>query len=149
MVQEPLGGHHEAGGAVAALLRVVVDECGANRVRLAVAPDLRASDLSPCASIASTVQLYILPSRITVQAPQVPRSQTLLAPVIQMIAQGVEQGDAGLDGEVDGFSVDVERDRYRARSGNLGARLRLSFLLENSGGQNAAADADALQKATA
>ena len=41
---------------------------------------------------------------MTVQAPQVPRSQTLLAPVqIEVIAQGVEQRDARLDREVDGL----------------------------------------------
>ena len=48
---------------------------------------------------------------MTVQAPQVPRSQTFLAPVIvEMIAQCVEQRDAGLDRKVDGFAVDVEGD---------------------------------------
>ena len=37
----------------------------------------------PCASMASTVQLYtVLPFMMTVQAPQVPRSQTRLAPVM-------------------------------------------------------------------
>src|SRR5580704_10187314 len=42
----------------------------------------RVSIRLPCASIASTVQLYItLPSMMTVQAPQVPRSHTRLAAV--------------------------------------------------------------------
>ena len=42
------------------------------------------------------------------------------AGVIQVIAQRVEQRDAGLDGEVDGLAVDVEGDGDGAGSDDIG-----------------------------
>ena len=67
-----------------------------------------------------------------------------------MIAQRVEQRDAGLDGEVDGFAVDVEGDGDRAGSDDIGGGRRgLGFSFEQARSHSARTDADAAEKSAA
>src|ERR1019366_4630211 len=62
------------------------------------------------------------------------------AGVVEVIAQRVEQGDAGLDGEVDGFAVDIEGD---GGGGGLG------FSFEEARSQSARTDAHAAEESAA
>ena len=86
----------------------------------------------PCASIASTVQLYItLPSTITVHAPQVPRSQTRFAAVRSSRCRSVSHSvDPRLNVHLVRLAVDLEGDGHFARSDHVRGRgfgLRLLF----------------------
>ena len=88
---------------------------------------------------------------MTVQAPQVARSQTRLdAGEFQVIAQRVEQRDARLEVEGLRLAVDLERDGDRAGAHEpaFGRGRRQRLLVEDSGAEDAAADARAADEST-
>ena len=110
------------------------------------------SMLLPCASMARTVQAVdaLAVDDDGAGAAGAAVADPLGAGEIEVIAQRVEQGDARLDGEVDGFAVDVERDGDRAGSDDIGGGRRgLGFSFEEACSHGARTDAHAAEKSAA
>jgi hypothetical protein len=75
----------------------------------------------PATATAGSRQAFVrLPSTRTVQAPHWPWSQPLLAAgEIQLVAQGVQQGEPVVGGERVFVAVHLERDRARGGAGQV------------------------------
>ena len=130
--------HHETRSAEAALLRVIFTKAAETGwswpagARPSMVSILVAGEPGRSAtSIARAVQEYMaMPLMITVQAPQVPRSQTFFAPVmIQMVAQRIQQSYTRLQNHFLRRAINVESHAHWAgpdklRRGGVGYVLR-------------------------
>ena len=120
---EALDGHDETGGAVPALLAIVFDEGGGNGVELAGGCDafdgLDVAALGIDGEDGAAVHSFAVDNHGAGSAGAAV-ADALGSRDAGVIAEGVEQGDAGFDGELGGFAVEAQGDGHCVGAGLVG-----------------------------